>query len=103
MIGSIDPVILLGMGFVLVVLLLVGGFLLVYPLSRRLSAVLEESIRLRRSPGTEPASPAILDMVRDTRRLVEGLGDRLDAIEERQRFVENLLESPRGSGRDPQA
>ncbi len=91
------------MGFVLVVLLLVGGFLLVYPLSRRLSALLEESIRLRRSPGAGEASPAMLDTVRDTRRLVESLGDRLDAIEERQRSVENLLETPRGSGRDRQA
>jgi hypothetical protein len=76
---------------------LVGGFLVVYPLSRRLTALLEESIRLRRGPGADVSSPAELEELRETRRLVESLGDRLDAVEEHQRFVERLLETPRGS------
>jgi hypothetical protein len=91
--GYVDPIIWLSMGFTLVVLLLLAGFILLFPLSRRLSALLEESIRLRRA-GSEPQA-GVLEEMRATRELVESLGDRLDAVEERQHFVERLLEAPR--------
>ncbi len=84
-----DPVILAGMIFSLVVLLLVGGFTLLFPLTRRLAAVLEKRYL------TDGAEDANAEEVAALRRAVHALRGEVEQIGERQDFTEKLLERPR--------
>ncbi len=84
-----DPVILAGMIFSLVVLLLVGGFTLLFPLTRRLAAVLEKRYLTDGAEGTNAEEVAAL------RRAVHALRREVEQIGERQDFTEKLLERPR--------
>ena len=68
-----DPVILAGMIFSLVVLLLVGGFTLLFPLTRRLAAVLEKRY-LAEGANAEEVT-ALRRAVHALRGEVEQIGD----------------------------
>lgn len=81
-----DPNALAGMVFTLVLASLVGGFILLLPLSRRLGLLLEEKARQQKGGLSLPAQD------------VQALRDRLEALEsdvrvaaERQQFIEELL------------
>lgn len=81
-----DPNALAGMVFTLVLASLVGGFILLLPLSRRLGLLLEEKARQQKSGVSLSAQDA------------QALRDRLEALEsdvrvaiERQQFIEELL------------
>lgn len=81
-----DPNALAGMVFTLVLASLVGGFILLLPLSRRLGLLLEEKARAQKGGLSLPAQD------------VQALRDRLEALEsdvrvaaERQQFIEELL------------
>ncbi|CAN5296253.1 hypothetical protein BH23GEM4_BH23GEM4_23610 [soil metagenome] len=83
----LEPVALAGMIFSLLVILLIGGFILLYPLSRRLGALLEQ--RLSASPPPANREVAQLsDAVRALQAEVQRIG-------ERQAFTESLLEEQR--------
>ncbi len=84
-----DPVILAGMIFSLVVLLLVGGFTLLFPLTRRLAAVLEKRYLADGAEGANAEEVAAL------RRAVQALRGEVEQIAERQDFTEKLLERPK--------
>lgn len=84
-----DPLILGGMIFSLVVLLLIGGFTLLFPLTRRLAAVLEKRYL------TDGAEGANSEEIAALRRAVQALRGEVEQIGERQDFTEKLLERPK--------
>ncbi len=84
-----DPFILQVMIFVIVLVVLVGGFALLFPLTSRLAAVLE---RRYLQDGAEGADA---DEVAALRRAVHALRGEVEEIGERQDFTEKLLERPK--------
>lgn len=98
-IWGIEPIVLVAMAFSLVVLLMLGGFVVVIPLFRRLAKAIDVWLDQRRAIGPE------LDEIRQLRSDVHDLTSRLEATEsrldllaERQEFVERLLEGEAESG-----
>jgi hypothetical protein len=84
-----DPFILQGMIFSIVVIVLLGGYALLYPLTRQLGKVLEKKLLEDGTGGTNPEEIAAL------RRAVEALTGDVERLSERQDFTERLLEGPR--------
>ena len=82
-----DPMALVGMVFTLILLILTGGFILLFPIARRLGRVLENRLEKRH---TEPDELARL------RETVQTLDADVRALAERQDFIDRLLraESP---------
>ena len=84
-----DPAIVPMMVFTVVVLLLIGGFILLLPLTRRLGAFLEHRMlaedRAKQSADVEALAKA-----------VDALRDEVERLSDRQDFTEKLLERPRG-------
>jgi hypothetical protein len=83
-----DPNALAGMIFTLMLAVLVGGFILLFPLSRRLGALLESKIADRKAP------PAVGPKQEDLRKLTEIVSDLQEEVRrlaERQEFAEQLL------------
>jgi hypothetical protein len=81
-----EPNALAGMVFTLVLACLIGGFILLYPMSRRVGLLLEEKVRQQKGGLSLSAQD------------VQALRDRLEALEsdvrvagERQQFIEELL------------
>ncbi|HEX7050550.1 MAG TPA: hypothetical protein VF188_10140 [Longimicrobiales bacterium] len=79
-----DETALAGMIFTLLLAMIVGGFILLFPLSRRLAAVLEQRLREQRA---EP-DPEGLEALRNA---VHALEAEVHALVERQAFVDSLL------------
>ena len=75
--------------FVVVLVLIFGGFGLLFPLTRRLMAILEKRYL---KDGAHDADP---DEVAALRRAVHALQDEVEQISERQEFTEKLLERPK--------
>lgn len=88
-----DPVILAGMIFSLVVLLMIGGFILMFPLTRRLAQLLEQRLREKSTAAADSEQIAAL------RTTIDALEARVEALTERQGFVDSLLERPQPSRR----
>ncbi len=84
-----DPFILQVMIFVLVVLALIGGFALLFPLTSRLASILEKRYL------EDGAGSAEADEVAALRRAVDALRGEVEQIGERQDFTEKLLEGPK--------
>lgn len=74
--------------FVLLVIMLLGGIVLLFPLSRQLARYLESRLKAGAS-----APESLEAELRELRLLVEGLDDRLRGVAARQEFVEKVLES----------
>lgn len=81
-----DPYILQVMIFVVVILVVVGGFAMLFPLTRQLTAILEKRYL---DDGAEDANA---DEVAALRRAVHALRGEVEQIGERQDFTEKLLE-----------
>jgi hypothetical protein len=90
---EVDVVAIAGMIFSLLVVLVIGGFILLYPLSRKLGQVLEARLEERRAGRALP-----MEDVESLRAAVETLREEVGAVAERQRFVERLLESGERGG-----
>lgn len=85
----------------IIALFLIGTCVLLFPVSRRLGRVMEEWIRLRHEASPDRAKLGSLEEeMRETRRLLETVDQRLELLAERQAFTESLLES-RGAARLP--
>ncbi len=84
-----DPMALMGMLFVLIVVAMVGGFILLAPLFRRLGAVLEHWLNERGKANQ--IGPGEFGRIREE---VATLRDEMEALANRQDFVEKLLEGP---------
>jgi len=77
----------------LIATFLVGTFILLFPLSRRLGKVLEEWIKLRHESSPDRDRLERLELgVREIRQLVEGIDQRTELLADRQDFMESLIE-----------
>lgn len=88
-----DPYTLGGMIFSLVMVLIIGGFIVTFPVLRRLGALLEEHIRERRE--SRPDRGEMGRLHGEISRLDETLDTvrrQLELVRERQDFVEELME-----------
>lgn len=83
-----DPVVAAGMIFSLIVLMLIGGFILLYPITRQLGAYLERRMLADDDPRR------LEEHLHTLMREVEGLRDEVGRIAEKQEFTERLLERP---------
>jgi hypothetical protein len=79
-----DPVIVASMIFTLVVLLMIGGFITLLPITRRLGTLIEAKIREKNVSREEPDLTPLLDAVRS-------LEAEVRRMNERQEFTESLL------------
>jgi len=79
---------------ILLTVFMIGSFILLFPLTRRLGRVMEEWVQLRResSPDRELLG-RIETSLTALRAEVESLDARMDLIGERQEFLESLAES----------
>lgn len=90
----LDPVIAAGMIFSLVVLMLIGGFVLLYPITRQLGSYLERRMLAEADPDEWKGQ------VRALTREVEALREEVSSLAERQEFTERLLERPGATSDD---
>lgn len=75
---------------------LVGSFILLFPITRRLGRVMEEWILIRRQQASgEGELAGLRGEMRDLRAVVESVEGRLDLLVERQDFLESLVEPRR--------
>ncbi len=85
------------------ILLVIGTFILLFPLSRRLGRVLEEWIKLRQDTSPDRDTLARLeDDVREVRRFVEGVDQRVGLLAELQDFMESLIEAKKTAALPPE-
>lgn len=82
-----DPFFLLVFTFVLLLVLLVGGFVLLFPLTRRLGTYLERLLE-EEGPGRRQPPAAL----REVRAELKELRTAVHRLTEQQAFVESLLE-----------
>ncbi len=82
---------------------LIGTFILLLPLSRRIGRVLEEWIKLRQETSPDRDTLARLENdVREVRQFVEGVDQRMGLLAERQDFMESLIEAKRTAALHPE-
>lgn len=98
-----DPIPIAGMIFSLLTIMMIGGFILLFPITRRLGAYLEQ----RLDQGKRGADGAEL---RQLRASLAALQSEVERLAERQEFTDSLLAAPqrsaggtlpRGSGSAP--
>jgi len=81
-----DPTAVAGMVFTLLLALSIGGFILLFPLSRKLGQLLEQRL------GTKPPlDDQAQQQIADLRQMLEGMQADLTRIREHQEFVEKLV------------
>ena len=86
-----------------VIILLLGTFVLLFPLSRRLGRVLEEWIKLRQETSPDRDTLArLVSEVRELRQSVEGGNQRMGLLAERQDFMESLVEAKKTAALPPE-
>ncbi|MCZ6825033.1 MAG: hypothetical protein O7E50_05030 [Gemmatimonadetes bacterium] len=87
----------------IVIILVIGTFILLFPLSRRLGRVLEEWIKLRQETSPDRDTLARLENeVRELRQSVEGGDQRMGLLAERQDFMESLVEAKKTAALPPE-
>ena len=91
-----DPNAIAGMAFTLILAAMVGGFVLLFPVSRRLGKFLEN--RLQDKKGTPALPPAEFEALQET---VKSLESQLRRVGERQEFLEKLLSSKQAAALPP--
>ena len=86
-----------------VIILVIGTFILLFPLSRRFGRVLEEWIKLRQETSPDRDTLARLENeVREVRQSVEGGDQRMGLLAERQDFMESLVEAKKTAALPPE-
>ena len=91
-----DPLIAASMIFSIVVLLVIGGFITLFPVSRRLGRVLEVWL------SKQADARSVEGKLRETQEVLGQVIARLERLEERQEFVEDLLRRrPQGAALPP--
>jgi hypothetical protein len=80
-----DPFFLMVFTFILLLVLLVGGFVVIYPVTRRLGSYLEMQLDKRRESGTDAAR------LEEMHREIQQLSAELRRLSERQSFTDSLL------------
>lgn len=84
----IEPMAIIGMIFSLIVLGMIGGFILLFPLSRQITTLLHRRLERGEKPMPDEQLEGLVQVVEALRAEVERLSDRQD-------FTERLLERPR--------
>ena len=84
-----EPEVLAGMLFIVVILAMIGGFILLLPITRRLGAILEQRLNEKSIQGS---SGAQLQQLQAT---VRQLQTEVERLAERQDFTEALLQEQR--------
>ncbi len=93
MFNSDELLTIIGMSMFLLLAMMIGGFVLLHPLARRLGDVMDQWLRIRRSEMTgENLLGEIHSELGGLRGSLETVTDRLDRLEERQEFTETLIE-----------
>jgi hypothetical protein len=91
-----EPMAVAGMVFVLVLCAMVGGFILLMPLSRRLGLLIDAWVQDKRG-GAAPGELAEL------RRSIQLLEAEVSSLAERQQFTDQLLQTRARERLDPPA
>jgi hypothetical protein len=81
-----DPDALAGMVFTLILIGMIGGFILLVPVSRRLGQLLEFWLQEKQGVPSR-------DELAQLRKSIGALEEELSSLSERQQFTERLLES----------
>ena len=81
-----EPMALAGMLFVLVLIAMIGGFILLIPISRRLGRVLDAWLLEKRGGVNQ-------EELIQLRQAVQSLEAEVTSLAERQQFTDRLLES----------
>ena len=90
------PIDIAEMIYTLVMVLIIGTFILAFPVTKRLGRIMEEWIALRRDSAPErEALDRIETAVESIGQRVETLEQRMEITGERQEFMESLLETER--------
>ena len=87
---------------ILAMFFLVGTFIILFPISRRLGKAIEEWVKIRheRSPERDLLARIEVDLL-ELRNQFDGLDKRLDFIAERQEFTESLIDQKRRTALPP--
>ena len=85
-----DPMAVAGMIFTLIFTILIGGFILLFPVTRRLGLFLESKLQDKKSDTQDQ-----LAETQQLRELLRSLEAQVKLLNERQEFTEQLL-SKRG-------
>ena len=87
---------------ILAMAFLVGTFIILFPISRRLGKAIEEWIKLRHESTPERDLLARIEVeLHELRNQVEGLDQRMDFLAERQEFTESLIDQRRRTALPP--
>lgn len=93
MFGPGDGIAILGMVLSLLLVLSIGSFILLFPVTKRLGSALDQWVRIKRSEGlSEDEVARFRADVEAFRQLLDSLASRLELVEEQQQFVEKLIE-----------
>jgi hypothetical protein len=93
MFGPGDGLAILGMVLSLLMVLSIGGFILLFPVTKRLGGALDQWIRIKRSEGmSEDEVARFRADVEAFAQILENISVRLEQVEEQQQFVETLIE-----------
>ena len=81
---------------ILTMVFLIGTFILLFPISRRLGKAIEEWVKIRHesSPERELLARIEVEML-EMRNQFEAFDQRLDFLAERQEFTESLIDQKR--------
>lgn len=87
-----DPYAQGGMIFTIIMTVIIGGFIITYPVMRRLGLLLEESIRERRASRLDQSQVGhIASEIADLQASIDRVEGHMGLLTERQDFVESLL------------
>lgn len=89
---QVDVVALSGMAMTVLIMVIIAGIILLYPLTRRLGELLEQRIQEKKDGVGQ--DPATVTELAELRHVVRSLEQEVSTLAERQHFVEGLLDSP---------
>ena len=89
-----EPMALVGMAFTLIMVAMIGGFILLIPLSRRLGQMLDVWVRDRKGVDSS-------EELAQLRRTVQALEAEVSSLVERQQFTDELLQSRKAERLEP--
>ena len=93
MFGPGDGIAILGMVLSLLLVLSIGSFVLLFPVTKRLGSALDQWIQIKRSEGmSEDEVARFRADIEGFRHVLQSVGDRLERVEEQQQVVERLSE-----------
>jgi predicted nucleic acid-binding Zn-ribbon protein len=89
---------------ILTTIFLIGTFILLFPISRRLGKAIEEWVKIRHesSPERDLLARIEVELV-DLRNQVDGMDKRLDFLSDRQEFTESLIDQKQRTALPPDA